>query len=344
MSTVSSLRAAVGLAIMLAACGGGDDGGAGVTATDTQGDDASTTAGEEGSTESGTGTDGGGPCGAGICAQPPPEGWFGPLVRFDNDGTQTPPACGGDWPDAAFTLLGGYEDPGPAQCGACTCRVDVDGLCTLTGYRTEGSDVCEFSDPFQLASADTCYEHALADGSLWLYAFTDISPTCVGEFTAEIPEPAWSLEVTGCRGAEPAEACDDAGRQCLPAVPEGFSRYLCIFANGDLECPAGDYGEKTVLYSGVDDTRTCGTCMCGEEPEGFCTGEFEIFGSDDCSGAALQTAPYDGGCVGAVSGVESLRFAYDGPATCDVLQMPAPAGSIAPAGEITYCCTPDPGA
>jgi hypothetical protein len=323
------------LASAIVACSGTSGDAGAVTATDTQPHE------DGSSTGSSTGTgDAAAPCGAGICAAPPPEGWFGPLVRFDNDGTKTPPACGGGWPDAAFTLLGGYVDPGPAQCSECTCSVDVDVLCTLAGYRTEGSEVCDYRDAFQLPTPDTCDEVVVDDGSLWLYAFTDALPPCIAEFTAEIPEVAWTLEVTGCRGAEPGDACDDAGRQCLAEVPDGFSNHLCIFANGDLSCPPGDYIDKTVLYSGADDNRTCGTCMCGNAT-GTCTGEFEIFDSEDCSGDPLDSRPANGGCTGAVAGVRSLRFDYDGPTACDVFQPPASAGSVAPAGEITYCCLPD---
>ena len=325
-------RATALVAMVLVACPHDEDG----ADTDGPPDDTGTTADDvEGS---GSGSDGGGPCGAGICVQSPPEGWFGPIVRFDNDGTQTAPACGGGWPDAAFTLLGGYVDPGPAQCGACTCGVDVAALCSVAGYRTEGSETCEFDDAFQLADVDTCYEHALAEGSLWLWAFTDNAPICHADFTSEIPEATWMLEVTGCRGAEPDEACDDAGRQCVPEVPEGFTNNVCIFANGDLDCPSGDYTEKTVLYSSVEDTRTCGQCMCGEPPAGGCTGDFEIFASEDCSGDAAQSLPENGGCTGALSSVGSLRFDYDGPSECEVSLAPGPAGSIAPVGEITYCC------
>ena len=162
------------LAVALVGCRGTTD-ATGVTATDTQ--PADDTANEAaGSTAE---TNGGGPCGAGICAQLPPEGWFGPVVRFDNDGSLTAPACGGGWPDAAFTLLGGYVDPGPAVCSECTCSVDIERLCTLSGYRTEGSDVCGFRDAFELASADACEPIAVDDGSLWLHAFTDAMPACM---------------------------------------------------------------------------------------------------------------------------------------------------------------------
>jgi hypothetical protein len=281
-----------------------------------------------------------GPCGAGLCAAPPPEGWFGPLVRFEHDGSATPPACDDAWPDPAFSLLGGFVDPGPAVCSECVCGIDLDALCTLTGYRTEGSDVCDFRDPFQLEAPGTCEDASVDDGSLWLYAFTELPPVCTADFAAEIPEVDWALEVTGCRGAELGETCDDAGRQCLPPVPAGFDDDLCIFANGDLPCPEGDYSEKSVWFSSVDDTRSCGQCICGDPPDATCSGAFEMFAAADCSGEPTQTHPADVGCAGAVQGVSTLRFAYDGPTTCALTQAPAPQGTVAPAGAITYCCLP----
>ena len=94
---------------------------------DEESEDSSATTGPEDS-ESGPA----GPCGDGICAEPPPDSWFGPIVRWDNDGSM-PPLCGEEWPDDAFTLMGGYVDPGPAEC-SCACGVTVSSVCAGYGY------------------------------------------------------------------------------------------------------------------------------------------------------------------------------------------------------------------
>jgi hypothetical protein len=319
----------------LAACG--EPGPGASSSTDT--DDPPAT---QPTAAQGTGASSGepdGPCGAGVCAQPPPDGWFGPLVKFEHDGDGSPPGCGGGWPDAAFTLLGGYTDPGPAVCGECSCTADLDQMCQLTGYRTEGSDVCEFDDFFSLPAPGACEPVAIDDGSLWVYAFTNGVTACSGESDVMIPEPGWAVEVTGCRGAELGESCDDEGRSCLPALPAGFEDNLCIFRSGDVDCPEGDYTERAVLYSGVEDTRACVGCQC-EDVEAACSGTFETFDNADCSGAALSSAPDDAGCIGTAADVRGVRFEYDGPTACDVEQPTISIGSIAPMGAITYCCRP----
>jgi hypothetical protein len=123
-------------------------------------------------------------------------------------------------------------------------------------------------------------------------------------------------------------------------VPDGFSDQLCIFANGDMECPGGDYSEKTVLYSGADDDRRCGPCACDTPPVSTCTGTFEFYDNDDCTGSVLGTSSTAFGCGGNVTGMESIRLVFDGDGSCPVFKGASPLGEIAPAGEMTYCCTP----
>jgi hypothetical protein len=165
-------------------------------------------------------------------------------------------------------------------------------------------------------------------------------PTCNDEVTREIPEPSWDLEVRGCRGAELGEACDDQGRQCASRAPAGFEDWLCIFSEGDLECPAGDYSEKSLLYSGVADSRGCSQCVCDAAPAASCTGNWELFDSDDCTGNIVHTQGLTGGCSQQVTGVESFRIALSGGTECPIFKDTSPMGEIVPDGAFTYCCMP----
>jgi hypothetical protein len=298
---------------------------------------------EESSATSGEGSESGpaGPCGDGVCAEPPPDGWFGPIVRWDNDGSM-PPLCAEEWPDPAFTLMGGYVDPGPAEC-SCACGITVSSVCAGYGYvYSDGSCSSYIS---MVNAAQPCNEVEFVDGqALYLYGYSaGATPTCNDEVTMSMSEPTWSQEVRGCRGAELGDECGQ-GRQCLPKAPAGFENWLCIFAEGDLECPAGDYSEKTMLYSGVSDTRGCGSCICGAAPATTCTGNWEVFDNDDCTGNVVHTQPVSPyACSGALDGVGSFRIALDGGTECPIMTDTTPTGSIEPDGAFTYCCTPPPG-
>jgi hypothetical protein len=44
---------------------------------------------------------------------------------------------------------------------------------------------------------------------------------------------------------------------------EPFGANACIFASGDIPCPAGAYSHRHVVYGQVSDTRGCSSCTCG---------------------------------------------------------------------------------
>jgi hypothetical protein len=219
-----------------------------------------------------------GPCAAGMCAEVVPDGWFGPVLRWDTepDSEMPPPLCNDDGPDPSFTLLGGYADPGPVTC-ECTCGLNIGALCTSYAYLYEGAQDCSGASMLQmLTTEDECESVTINDGSIQTYAYTAGAATCSADVTEDIPDVPWDLQVAGCRNAEWGAECGNK-RACLPPVPDGFSDQLCIFANGDMECPGGDYSEKTVLYSGADDDRRCGPCACDTPPVSTCTGTFEFY-------------------------------------------------------------------
>jgi hypothetical protein len=186
-----------------------------------------------------------------------------------------------------------------------------------------------------------CNEVSIDSGSLYMYAGTQGNPSCSADVERVFPEPTWDLEVRGCRGAELGSECDDQGRQCLPKAPAGFEDWLCIFSEGDLECPSGDYSDKTLLYSGVTDTRNCGPCACDVAPSSTCTGQFEVFDTDDCTNDPIHTQSLGSFmCSGNLQNVGSLRIALDGGTECPIFTDTTPVGSIEPEGAITYCCMP----
>jgi hypothetical protein len=117
-------------------------------------------------------------------------------------------------------------------------------------------------------------------------------------------------------------------------VPAGFAGSLCIFMEGANECPAGDFATPYLRYTGVEDDRDCSTCTCGMG-EGTCTGELDVFASDDCTGVPVSSIA-NNAC--AASSGASVAVDFTGESNCPVETPTVPEGSVRPIGVVTYCC------
>ena len=140
-----------------------------------------------------------------------------------------------------------------------------------------------------------------------------------------------------CRGAELGETCDGEGRQCAGAVPEGFDAELCIFNEGEHDCTAGDYSERSVFFAGVDDTRNCSQCECSQTPTATCTNDYSLHAEADCSGATIGD-PVPGFTCMDVTGGAAIQVNFTGDPGCPLAVPPMPIGEVAPTGAVTYCC------
>ncbi len=113
---------------------------------------------------------------------------------------------------------------------------------------------------------------------------------------------------------------------CLPdePLPPGFS--LCIFQNGENDCPNDEPGnvftERHVFYKGVEDDRQCSTCTCGAPVGSACTAALSVYKNADatCTGPTV------------VSGltISSVKT------TCVDIQLPGQALGSKAAGATTY--------
>jgi hypothetical protein len=132
-------------------------------------------------------------------------------------------------------------------------------------------------------------------------------------------------------------SCDGGDGVCIPRAPGGYDERLCIFAQGDNECPAGAFSEKSLLFSAVQDDRGCTECECGSPPPISCTGVFDVYDGNDCTGTVVGTAPASG-CSGPIVGGGSIHVNLDADTTCPVTAPSEPMGGAEPSGLFTYCC------
>jgi len=272
-----------------------------------------------------------GECGAlRQCVTSPPEGWFGPVaIAIGEPGSTT--ECGEGYPENGLTLLRGYNDPGPANC-SCECMLNGANSCFSYVYDMDAS--CTNYEVFgQITMACQPF---VVNGGAYFFNSPQGNAVCQGMVTEELPEPEWDAQVTTCKAEDVGVTCGEDG-VCMPLAPEGFEDTLCIYMEGENECPAGDFSEQFIQYSGVDDTRNCGSCQCGMAAAN-CQGTLNVFSSDDCTGAPLANCAVNS-CTMNVNGGNSVAIDYGEEGVCPVMTPPEPTGTITTAGAFTYCCT-----
>lgn len=301
---------------------GSSDDGSSLSSTTMTASSTMTTSAETGDPECGIGA---------TCGEAAPGGWFGPTTWARVVGGGALPDCPPEYPEVGPTVLEGYNDPGPAICG-CTCEVDAVSSCLTYAY-SYGDAQCSAYLNFLQFSED-CHDFAIG-GAGYFYMFQQNQPFCMQVKTEELPEVQWDANVRSCKLPDLPTPCGDEG-VCTPVPVEGFEPSLCIYAQGDLECPPGVYANKQAYFSGADDQRDCSNCTCGQGTVS-CTGSMQVFDGAACGGNQVADVPSTGQCTPAVGSSVGLNFT--GESGCPVATPPEPMGTIAPTGPFTFCCT-----
>lgn len=113
------------------------------------------------------------------------------------------------------------------------------------------------------------------------------------------PGPPVAAKVTSLHWDTFARACDmdwSLGRFqrtiCLPddPIPPGFR--VCIFHEGEIDCPTEPgniFTEQHFFYKGVQDDRQCSACTCGAPTGSACTAVLSIYKGNDltCGGSPV---------------------------------------------------------
>ncbi len=272
-------------------------------------------------------------CGGGTCGSPAPSGWFGPTIYAAVGAGAELPACPAEYPDTGPTVLAGFNAPAATTCD-CTCTLSGGGGCN-GGLQTHAQADCY--DWIGYSNITEGCTNVAINGFVTAYAYGGYPPpTCMKDTTEEIPPVAWDATIRTCRLSETSLSCNDGG-VCLPPPPEDFEATWCIYQQGDVECPAGPFGNKQMFYTGVEDTRDCTNCTCGTAGTDCQNGEVQIFAAPDCAGEPVATVPFGNVCTAAVG--NSVAGDFGGQAPCPINTAPMPEGDVAATGPFTFCCT-----
>jgi hypothetical protein len=276
-------------------------------------------------------------CGERICARTAPSGWDGPAVFFA--GEDLPDECPNAYDDelARGGLAATAED---ADCDTCSCSPSSpDCASFLTFSFGEDDDCGGVTCPASVSAS--CIE--VTPGCLEDVTTAYLEPQIPNGVTScspsgqspSLPDAEWTEEVLACA----ADGLDRGGCSsnsvCAPALPDDAT--LCILREGDHDCPdSGPYTERAVIYTDIEDDRTCSDCECDHD----CDYDWQVFaiGDTTCETPQLSLSS-ENACapVSPISGDIRLGVEIGGTGDCEP-SGGEPSGGVSEAGAITVCC------
>jgi hypothetical protein len=275
------------------------------------------------------------------CADAAPDGWSGPVVVFRGDIDAPPPPCAVPYPIPELETFG---DPSvPAGDCDCECTPPNDAFCDggTVIYNTTSATCDTPSTNFFIE--DGCAEFGGEFFSIRYFEFDGsgvqiFGGDCTPAATENIPPAEHGSIVVVCGGGDEDGTCD-GDQVCVPAPESPFQDRLCVWQDGDVDCPADTaYTEKELYFDTISDDRDCSTCTCGPLG-GTCDDAAVIMRADaGCAGAAGSIIG-DAMCAQASIGADSAELTATPNPECaptgGVLE-----GDVTELGPHTICCTP----
>ncbi len=278
-------------------------------------------------------------CGnGGVCVDPVPAGWTGPLAVFDQTGgppAPQAPSCPSNFPTDVFDGNANLS-AAAASCG-CNCNVSSPGTCGAPTVAIYTGSSCGTTSCYS-ATISTCTTMTCNTGtSAKVTAPAPVGGACTATPTKTVPPATWTRTGRACQTSDVTTGC--AGSSvCVPLPQAPFASTVCILQAGDVACPPGEYSQKFLYYDGVTDTRDCSTCGC---TMGTCSGGVvTIWDATGCSGSKI-TINADGQCHN-TNGVTTIAAVLSTPATNTSCSSSggSPTGNATPSGPTTICCVP----
>lgn len=298
------------------------------------------------------------------CLSATPAEWSGPVALLEADADGPPLPCGAPYPEFLDLELAAGFSPGDAAACACDCNPSNDAECHVD------ASLSYWDLAFGLSEEDAC--GMIPDGTIVLDegptinnnpAWVDdptgvwrvnsstqtIGGSCVANGAQNIPEPGFDTRITACGMHDEPATCDGDG-VCAPKPVAPLEGQVCIWQEGEHACPEGDYVEQRILHGGIEDTRSCLECACGDL-QGSCTAESFTVGFYSFAAGLFNIAwdeeqiPLDGSCelialqqgqthnaMDVVAGDLQGASCTADPGTNTVQ------GDVAPIDPVTFCC------
>lgn len=254
-------------------------------------------------------------------------------------------ACSGLFDQRAFEA-GAAPQGAPAQCSACTCQ----GSCgTFVDFSVSAGAQCGATSACTTSVNGSCVE--IAPQCLQMATLASLETklpnagTCTSsEQHATLTSPSWKAQVAACglRAAGSGAGGCSAEQLCLPQSPmtalgAAFGADYCVWRQGESECPASTYTQRSVYYRALEDTRGCSACGCAATS---CKYSWRVFNADDamCASPVLELSSA-GQCARVNPTLGKLRVggAVSGDGSCTASGGES-RGGVAGSKPLTVCC------
>jgi hypothetical protein len=281
-------------------------------------------------------------CNAGyMCVPTPPSGFTGLGEVYD--GTGPSPPCDSLYTKDYFT---GYATPQcPATCSPCTCGAP-DGVTCGDPKISSGTATCP--KPIDSVTPGVCTTVSLPSGDVFATSAGQASGGSCALTGGTVPPIAWNTGHLCGANATGGKGC--ANGVCWPKPNSPFLPQACVFASGDLSCPATGYAVKRTYYDSekVSDTRACSGCTCGSPSGGACTATLgmwtkPLLGTASCADRTASVYAVPSSCQTVPDTIGAIMFKSNGYAggSCAPAGPATPTGTCAPlGGPTTACCMP----
>lgn len=268
-----------------------------------------------------------------------PDGWNGPVAVLRTDETDEPPACPDAYPRAAVSDRYADLDAPPAACD-CTCE-PADIQCPEHAMLSfHGADAACGSEDVAYPISTSCNSGPIGQSGYWHAPLADIEDgSCTPMPIVGVPPPRFYTRWTMCAGDAIAGDCAD-DELCVPS-PAPFEERLCVWSDGEHDCPNEDFAVRELVWDGVDDQRGCDACTCGAMT-GTCGGFLRMWGLNMCPEGGIQDILTIQ--LGDCESYDPQSAKLDGDleprddAACPP-NDPSPIGEAVPTGTVTVCCS-----
>ncbi len=255
-----------------------------------------------------------------------PAGWLGPVV-LSGDGD-----CAGDFANELLELIESVNAD-PASC-TCACGAP-SGACEDWVLRAYATPSCGGPSDAEQMAVGVCdgINAIVASEDAYRLESDNNAPggSCPASVSASVP-PADPITQRVCGAQAMAGGCS-AG-VCAPEP-------LCIYQAADSTCPTG-FTKVLTGFETLTDTRSC-TSGCGcAAPSGECQALVEIFGTNNCSGAVLTSAPDQACTAYTFSNLATYTALVTADVTavgCNPVGSGFPTGMVTLSSPVTVCCS-----
>jgi hypothetical protein len=293
-------------------------------------------------------------CVAFTCApRVPGGGWVGPLSIWQGYGA--PATCTGanGFPTEVINAMTGVSTPGASSCPSCACGSPQGVSCQVGSVLLFNNDACSGQGGTFTIAQGVCapFVSLMYDpASVRWQAAPAAGGACVprSSGSAVFPPVKWDYQVRACGDPTPNPGGCGAGT-CVQKQKAPFDEQLCVYQRGDLACPVGPYGNKSVYFTNVDDSRTCTACDCNPPTATTCNGNMKLYTDPSCSvdettlSSVLECsalAPDPTPPSPPYMSLRSIRYTgWANPGGYCTANPSVPIGGVRVTEPITLCCT-----